>query len=154
MKVYTEQKNRVSHVVTVANKSFMLFMHGCGELLLVENVHGGRACRYDAAMIRFMEDEQMYYIVKYSREKKIPLKGFDEAALIELSMLTGVPFFYDSAINFVAGNDYYSPMIRSVLNWAKKHPRMAKEDGLRYFIEAFKEDDSLTPLPDNQYTGY
>jgi hypothetical protein len=110
--------------------------------------------RYDAAMIQCIEDEQCYYVVKYSREKKIALSGFNESDVVEFSRLSGIPLIYYPSISFANGDTYHAPMIRSVLNWAKKHPRMAKEDGLRYFIEAFQEDGTFKPLPDDEYTGF
>jgi hypothetical protein len=134
------------------DKSFFLFLHYCGELLIVENIPGGRACRWDAASIVFLDKEQCYYIVKHRWEPKIRLEGWGDEQLTLLSKDMGIPLTLKSKISGVHTN-FISPMIRSVLNWAKKHPRMAKEEYLGPTIERFRDNEDLVELPENEYTG-
>ena len=66
-------------------------MHSCGELLLVDNSHAGRACCWDSASIMYLSAHDRYFIVKHGWEAKILLAGLDHTQLKKLSDETDIP---------------------------------------------------------------
>lgn len=149
-------KSRVACVHEVAGEVIFLLVHPSGELLLCSNSDRfGRAARWDRACILWVEDDQEYWMCKYGvYDKKFPIHGLDEAELTTLAIAFGIEFRPKGRLQIEAPMLLDSFAARSLLTWTKKHPKFAKEHPTVLSYLRIMYEVGVSPLPDDEYTGF
>ena len=100
--------------------------------------------------------------MKHAWEPKLDISKLSEDDISLLLDETGIPAIPSERLAVLTERktkwygrerNWQSPMMRSVLTWADKHPRLAKSG---YFESLIKQVSQLvdTPLPVEQYTGF
>lgn len=155
-------RNRVSHTFFTSNgECFYLVVHDCGELLLC-STNQYKACRLDASTVGVPQNEDGLWVMKHGWEPKLDLSHLSEDDVISFIEVTGIPATPSESLAeltkretawYGKERDWQSPMMRSVLTWAARHPRLAKSD---YFDGLIIQVHQLVdePLPEDQYTGF
>ncbi|MEH6454793.1 MAG: hypothetical protein V7749_00595 [Cocleimonas sp.] len=159
IKLKTPWKNRVAFVLEVGADVIFLLVHPSGELLLIcqsDRYGCGGAARWDKACILWIEEREGYWMCKYGiHDKKYSLSGLDEDQLTTLAVSLGIEF-----IPKLGKKRVESPMMldslmaRNLLNWANKHPKMAKENVTVISYRDEMTERGILPLPNADYTGY
>jgi hypothetical protein len=136
-------------------------VHDCGELLLCSSSQYS-ACKLDSGSIGVPKDNDGLWIMKHDWEPKLDISNLSEGDISLLLNETGMPappserlaVLTERKTNWYGRErNWQSPMMRSVLTWADKHPRLAKSG---YFDGLIKQVSELvdSPLSVEEYTGF
>jgi len=155
-------RNRVAYTFTTSSgEVFYLMVHDCGDLLLCSTSQY-KACKLDAGSLGVPEDHHGLWILKHDWEPKLDISGLCEKDISLLLAETGMPAPRSERLGVLTDRktqwygqerNWQSPMMRSVLTWADKHPRLAKSGYFEGLIARVRQVVD-TPLPDEQYTGF
>lgn len=155
VKLRTPWKTRVVLAHEVGDKLIFLLVHPSGELLLVSNTDNCGAARWDRACILWIAECEEYWMCKYgAHDKKFSLAGLDEKQLSNLSEYFGIEFRPNGKRSTGSSQILDSVAARSLLNWIKKHPRMARENPTVAMYNDILLENGTLPLPPNEYTGF